>query len=833
MSKNIKYLAIILFVGILAWYKVLGFWFFKAYEATWLMGIQPFNIINLIKGHGFLYFIDYKIFGWNPMGWYATGLLLHLIASLLFFYLISLLSKNKLLAFISSLFFVASTAYHDVLTWASFNSYYPLLLSSLLLTLITYHRFKETKKTLFLFLSLIFSFLGFYIRETGIIIVPLLFVYEIIFSKNIKDIKTIIKSLKCLLPFVTLLILFFVLRTTYGGTGGDSADGNVQLQMRFVKDRLYFEYAKSALFTFGKLIPPQIIPYTLLNAFRKYVSKFICCGWINTYFFPILGWLIFAGFGEIIFLLRKSKQYFKIFLFFWIWLGLFSLFVSLAIPNTPELLPRAYEYNTMRYRYFAFLGTSVLLAGLLMALFSRKSKTLMFSMVFGVVFVNLLMLWKIEKNIYNNIYKPQKEFYTTFKRYFPSLPKNVVFYINPNASGLSDYLLEWFLIKEKSYPNLVGEPFRVESQMIAVINKIKKGEIKLDEVFFLDYDQKLGLLDKTNDVKNILENQKEYQINLLESEGNIFMGELQGPSVEFPYDLETSLSLRPKESFIGNSPDSFRFKALVEYAVEKNEYLKSVSIKTVYTASQREGEPFFFAISSHLMDGNTGLRSRWIADSFAPWVQVDLGKEKEILGVVWGSHGETRIPATYSIFTSQDGETWIKTKAVKNFNKPESIDVFDKPVRARYIKMEIYTTSGGSFVVLDEFEVISTNSRKVLEVYTNRKELLDDSHNLYKFVSSKEDLNYAESKGLNVYWGKISWETNKPASSPNNQYLYFPYKIDNGEQKISIRLPEAEIYAGEGQFLNKYITSVSLDFGDMPYIINVSSSKLMPRNILE
>ena len=311
MNKYIKYLAIIIFVGILAWYKVLGFWFFKAYEATWLMGIRPYTIVNLIKGHGFLYFINYKIFGWNPIGWYATGLFLHLIATLLFFYLIALLSKNKLLAFISSIFFVASTAYHDVLTWASFNSYYPLLLSLLLLTLITYHNFKETKKVIFLFLSLIFSFIGFYVRETGIIIVPLLFTYEIIFSEKIRKRKNIAGSVKRLLPFVIILMLFFVLRTAYGGTGGDTADGNVQLQMRFVKDKLYLEYAKAAFLTFGKLIPPQIIPYSFLNAFREYVSKFACCGWVNTYFFPMLGWLIFAGYGGIIFILRKSKQYFK------------------------------------------------------------------------------------------------------------------------------------------------------------------------------------------------------------------------------------------------------------------------------------------------------------------------------------------------------------------------------------------------------------------------------------------------------------------------------------------------------------------------------------------
>ena len=46
--KNIRYLGVIVFVGILAWYKTLGFWFFKGYEATWLTGVAPYNILNLL-----------------------------------------------------------------------------------------------------------------------------------------------------------------------------------------------------------------------------------------------------------------------------------------------------------------------------------------------------------------------------------------------------------------------------------------------------------------------------------------------------------------------------------------------------------------------------------------------------------------------------------------------------------------------------------------------------------------------------------------------------------------------------------------------------------------
>src|SRR3989344_4180300 len=187
--KNIKYLGVIVFIGILAWYQTLGFWFFKGYEATWLTGVAPYNILNLLRGHGILYYIDYKLFGWEPAGWYATSLMFHLIASILLFYWIFILTKNKILAFVVGLIFVASSSYNDVLTWGSFNSYYPLLLCFILLTLISYHKFKEKGKKVFLFLSLMFSFLGFFTRETGIVVLGLLFIYELVFSENLKNKK--------------------------------------------------------------------------------------------------------------------------------------------------------------------------------------------------------------------------------------------------------------------------------------------------------------------------------------------------------------------------------------------------------------------------------------------------------------------------------------------------------------------------------------------------------------------------------------------------------------------------------------------------------------------
>jgi hypothetical protein len=234
-----------------------------------------------------------------------------------------------------------------------------------------------------------------------------------------------------------------------------------------------------------------------------------------------------------------------------------------------------------------------------------------------------------------------------------------------------------------------------------------------------------------------------------------------------------------------------------------------------------------------LIDGNVGLRSSWRADTFQPWIQADLGREKIVIGIAWGSQLGIRTPATYSFFGSDDGKTWKKIKSVKNYTKAEAIDVFDEPIKARFIKMEIYTTSGGDLVILDEFEAITSKAKKILDYYQDRNILLDDLLDMFKFVSSREDLDYVYQNENVSHWGKLTWETNKTSSLENDQYWLFPYKLSQEEQEFKVQIPEAEIYAGKGQFLKKNITSLSLDFGKVPFIIDVNSFRLIPREKLK
>ena len=245
--------------------------------------------------------------------------------------------------------------------------------------------------------------------------------------------------------------------------------------------------------------------------------------------------------------------------------------------------------------------------------------------------------------------------------------------------------------------------------------------------------------------------------------------------------------------------------------------------------SQREGEPFFHVLPKNLTDGNTGVRSSWIADSFKPWIQVDLGEEKEISGVSWGSlEASTRVPATYKILVSRDGREWETGIDVKNSIQHQKLDVFKKPITGRFIRMEIKTTSGGDFVLVDEFDVIFSSASNVLTYYDDRDTLFRDLNNIFKFAQGRADISYAKERGLLAH-GKITWETNKTTSDQNNQITYFSYDTISQNHNFLVEIPESEIYSGTGDFLKKYFSGISIEFGEAPFDVYINSVKFIPR----
>lgn len=840
-TYGLAYLAII-GAGVQAWYPTLNFWFLKAFEATWLAGAKPYDFVGLWRNHAFLYYLDWKLFGYEPWGWYATALLLHIIAALLLFHFIHLLTKNRLIGFFAGLIFVANTAYTDVLVWGSFNSYYPLIMIFMLGAFSCFIRYKETKNLIYYYATLVLAFLAFLVRETGLLIVPLISLYDLFASGSLRKKATWLAIIKRQAPLYLAIGAYLYLRNNFGGTPGDSADSNVKMQAKLLADKAYGQYLRVIFITFGKLFPPNLVPWPLLNDWRDSALATGDQGKIMVSYFPKLGLWLYPALGAFLLLFRRIRPHFTTLLYFWLWAGLFTFFVAFSVPQVHEVLIRPYEIIASRYHYFAFIGIAAM-GGVWLTLLFDWLKKMSNSQFRAEVVVGLLVIAYLGVNLYyirdietlaaKVLFGSGKRFQTQFRTAFPTLPPSVAFYIYPHAANLNDDLFEWFLIKDSTYPNLKDQPYRIESQLAAVLQKVTAGKVKLDDFFFLDSNDATGLLDRTAEVRAKLSDIKPIDVPLAKKSSSQFDSErFVGPIVEIPYNLQLNLQATVSAGQ-GATPDSPRFRALADYLIGRKQFLDTVKLTSAKTMSQRDYEPFFHLLNKNLVDGNTGERSAWIADAIPAWVQAELPKEQDIIATSWGTiEGSPRTPSSYIIEVSADGQNWQTVKTVKGYSKFNAIDRLDKPVKARFVKMTISTTNSGDFVHLDEFEVITKSGESALKLYPDRDKLYTDSRGILGFMASPDDLASAISHGLTHLWGKVSWDTSvNNLSTAASQHSYFFYPINGQSQNLTIPIPESELFAERGQLLAKHLTWLSVELGGPAVSASITNSRLVPREL--
>jgi|GEM_PF-6390190 len=847
----------VLLMGVLGWYKVLNFWFLKAFEPFWLRSVTPYTFFSLMRTHAFLYYLDWRLFGWQPWGWYLVGIVMHLLAVVLLYIFLVVVTKRRLFAFLATFFFVANICYNDVLTWGSFNSYYPLLLICMIASLLFYHWYRRTKNVVYFICTLFFFASSLIIRETGLLIAPLLTLFDFFFSEEKKNLKFWKRFLLRQIPIYIVILGFMKFRTLTGGISGDGQDENVQMQVKMMAEHLYVDYAKAIILTIGKLVPPQFIPYPMLNSWRTqvsalYVDKPEMLSAISLYFFPALGWILLAITSVAVLLLRKIKAFGKVMTFFWLWMGLSLAFVGVAVPNTIYVLSSDYTSITMRYRYFAFVGMASIFAVLVTIVYDRVPKRItpfaknIALCLILIIFarINLSLLWQIEDQVYASDYQPEKVFFTQFRHEFPTLPQNATFYFYPYTTNLNNLLYEWYFIKDSWYPNLANQPYRSESQMEMILRWLKEKKLQLSDVFFLDYNNKDGMINRTKDADEIITHQKDYALKMTASQtplATVSAGlthfespMFDGPFLELPYAAQVTFSTNLLGSRPTKDANSSLFRELADYSAERQQYLQSVKIETC--ASLMNGaDPVLHLLPQNIVDGLTGPRSSWIADAIPGWVIADLGKQQEVDGVIWSETLGARRPSTYTILSSKDHTNWKEEKVVNHSDKPNAILQFDHPIMARYIKMLVKTTDSGNSVSLDEFEVVGSKGRQILSKYTDADQLIRDAQNIFQFAASPDDIAYAQQTGMNLGWAKMSWFTGMngtEGSFEGDQQTFFTYKLNQANQVVTFPIPESEIYAGPGLMLKKRINKILLDFGYSPSTISLQSVTLVPRQKL-
>ncbi|WP_294629194.1 glycoside hydrolase family 2 TIM barrel-domain containing protein [uncultured Bacteroides sp.] len=134
-------------------------------------------------------------------------------------------------------------------------------------------------------------------------------------------------------------------------------------------------------------------------------------------------------------------------------------------------------------------------------------------------------------------------------------------------------------------------------------------------------------------------------------------------------------------------------------AVMKFEKIESIQMQVVYASSQESGD----GDASNLVDGDPGtiwhtMYSVTVA-KYPHWVDLDAGEVKEIKGFTYlprqnGSNGHIK---DYSIHISMDGKEWgepVKKGTFENNSKEKRV-MFDKPMKARYIRFTALSSQNG------------------------------------------------------------------------------------------------------------------------------------------
>ncbi|MBI5613916.1 discoidin domain-containing protein [Candidatus Gottesmanbacteria bacterium] len=819
MKRLLKYITrrkvffhclLLCFVSILAWGLTTQFWFFMGYESSWLMGV-PHTVQGLFRSHAYIYYFNYLLFGWNPAGWYAVAIFLHTIASLLSFFVLLSLTNTFAIASIGSLLFVASITYHDVVTWGSFNSYYALMMICVFSSLIAYRMYCLRKRVFNFILSLFFAFLAFYNRESGIMLVGIILLYDFLFHFK-KEKKYFISLLFRFALYIGVVLLYLVIRNAFGDVVGDYADDSVQLRLRLQNDHQYFLLAWRTVLAFGRYYASLWLPYEVLNAFReKFVVLLGHGDTIRFYFFSVIGWFNVLLVSLITFF-RSKSTFRKLYFFSLTWTVLWIFMTSFAIPSTDSVLRQEYFWNTRRYEYYSFFGVCLYVAMILfefnqylMQVFRNKKfvNAVVPMIVAGFVAINILWLWKIEFGLLTTVHKRTKQFYQSFKRQFPTLPDEVLVYQFPHANGLNDLLGEWSVVRNQEYPNLKNRIYTTESQFARVLEKVSNKSNRLSDVIFLDYSIEKGLQDKTKEALGILHNAKELRLS---NDAVSVLPEKTYP-VEIPYRLDVTISANST----ANQYEVFG-SANVHYVEKRAEYIKNSRMEVSATASQRPGEPFFHFMPQNLIDGNFGVRSGWMADSIPAVITIRLEKPENIRGLFFSSEKGPRIPSSYHIDYSMDGSTWEKVLDRKNNTDSERIDYFDKPVLSSFVRLTVDSTTTGAFLYLDEVEVIPESGYEIAKNYQNPKELVANAlktpNAMYAFI-------------------KIRWNTDKTYVETPLQEFVVPIRADGLPEKYSFRIPEMEQFSRNGDFFKKNITNIAIEpLG--PYNIQILSKSLKP-----
>lgn len=118
------------------------------------------------------YLFDYSLWGYNVFGYHLMNILLHILASLCVYWMISVIFKERALAFLTSIFYVVYPAHVEAV--ASISGRADSLAAIFMLSSIVFYIKQSDSRGRFLFIACLFSYICALLSKESAIIMPVL-----------------------------------------------------------------------------------------------------------------------------------------------------------------------------------------------------------------------------------------------------------------------------------------------------------------------------------------------------------------------------------------------------------------------------------------------------------------------------------------------------------------------------------------------------------------------------------------------------------------------------------------------------------------------------------
>ena len=328
--------------------------------------------------------IDYAIGGLNPVVFHTINLLLHILVVGLVFYLTKLLSKNKLIAFVTALLFGIHPMHVEVVGWISARKdllYTMFFLGSLIAYYFYTHKESKYPKYYYYVACLLFFVLSLLSKGTAVILPAVLFLFDYLKARKL-NIKLLIEKL----PFLLLSVVFVVLSIQMQAKGGAMDD------RQFIS---LLESLSVGFYGYLTYLIKAVIPFNL-SAYHPYPNQI---GESIPWYYYMAAIPVLLLFFWLLTKFKKNRTLVFGFGFFFITL----------IPVI-QVLPFGMAVTAGRYTYLPYFGLFLLLAQFIIKIFNTYlnkklvvSLTIFYLMVLSIAAFQYSKTFKNSETVWTNV----------------------------------------------------------------------------------------------------------------------------------------------------------------------------------------------------------------------------------------------------------------------------------------------------------------------------------------------------------------------------------------------------------------------------------------------